>query len=760
MSSGGRTSANSLSLRGTTSKRRRNFSGLPGARDVTTSPALTNNPNNTIVESEIPTSLDSGGLHPTVENATKAAAVTEGPVQEAVHVSGSVEDVDETAGMTEEIPVQEPAEDFQAAPFSRFDPLSLIRCMLILCAWLHCQHHVSFQAIWVLLWAIGFVFSVLPGNILGDAVLPKTLKTVFARLDILDRFKIYPICPFCHSIFPAVSPTDSKCPNCDAPIYRSRPKALLDRLQTVVTDDPDDNGDPTTHPTSPSSHAHVVAPILLLSGALEKFFERPGMVDAVREWKTKPRSDEKLESIQDGEVWKNLKAADGSRFFYDEEENELRIGVSLGIDWFGRKSSNYGPSHSSGVVSFCIQNLNSELRYRPENLIVTGMLPGPTEPTSAQLQNYSKIIVDDLIKLYEDGITVTVLGFPNGFRVRVALISIIADHPAMCKICGFADHGHKIVPCPKCKVPKADMFTGKSLKNGFQKRTSKEHRKLALQYRDLITDEERDTFFAEHGVTKTQWYTMWIKEKILRPDTNKQQRELSFIHEILETFECPAWTGHLPLRVGEPAGGSLTADEYKFAATAPWAIIIPMVWDRFRSDAEKDHKKALDKYEEKMEEYRAKYRLWQRQNRATRGDPPEEPEYPVLRMQLGEEDNFLCFATALKIMIGSSIYREMIPRAKSLLEEYLLGFLQLYGSQCMKPNHHWAVHVFDQIRDFGPFYSFWAFLTERLNKTLKNLNSNNWTGGRLEVSMMREFQRGVQLETAVTAISYHDWKTN
>ncbi|CAK5271991.1 unnamed protein product [Mycena citricolor] len=57
--------------------------------------------------------------------------------------------------------------------------------------------------------------------------------------------------------------------------------------------------------------------------------------------------------------------------------------------------------------------------------------------------------------------------------------------------------------------------------------------------------------------------------------------------------------------------------------------------------------------------------------------------------------------------------------------------------------------MFDQIQDFGPFYSFWAFLTERLNKTLKNLNSNNWTGGRLEVSMMREFQRGVQLETAM-----------
>jgi hypothetical protein len=39
-------------------------------------------------------------------------------------------------------------------------------------------------------------------------------------------------------------------------------------------------------------------------------------------------------------------------------------------------------------------------------------------------------------------------------------------------------------------------------------------------------------------------------------------------------FESPLWAGRLPMRVGEPAGGSLTADEYKFAVTGPWAIIV------------------------------------------------------------------------------------------------------------------------------------------------------------------------------------------
>jgi hypothetical protein len=73
----------------------------------------------------------------------------------------------------------------------------------------------------------------------------------------------------------------------------------------------------------------------------------------------------------------------------------------------------------------------------------------------------------------------------------------------------------------------------------------------------------------------------------------------------------------------------------------------------------------------------------------------------------------------------------------------------------MRPNHHWAVHIPDQISLYGPLNGFWAFLTERLNKILKNLNSNNWTGGRLEVSMMREFHRSTRIDAVVRGTSPH-----
>jgi hypothetical protein len=67
----------------------------------------------------------------------------------------------------------------------------------------------------------------------------------------------------------------------------------------------------------------------------------------------------------------------------------------------------------------------------------------------------------------------------------------------------------------------------------------------------------------------------------------------------------------------------------------------------------------------------------------------------------------------------------------------------------MKPNHHYVVHLPAQIRDYGPVYGFWCFLGERLNKILKSFKSNNWGGGQLEVSIVREWGRDVQLHEMV-----------
>jgi hypothetical protein len=70
----------------------------------------------------------------------------------------------------------------------------------------------------------------------------------------------------------------------------------------------------------------------------------------------------------------------------------------------------------------------------------------------------------------------------------------------------------------------------------------------------------------------------------------------------------------------------------------------------------------------------------------------------------------------------------------------------------VKPNHHWLVHIFDQLDDYGPVYNFWTFLFERLNKVLKSYATNNHVG-EVETTFFRAFSRDVALRDLVSITS-------
>lgn len=67
----------------------------------------------------------------------------------------------------------------------------------------------------------------------------------------------------------------------------------------------------------------------------------------------------------------------------------------------------------------------------------------------------------------------------------------------------------------------------------------------------------------------------------------------------------------------------------------------------------------------------------------------------------------------------------------------------------LRPNHHFATHIFEQLHDYGPVHSFWTYLFERMNKVLKGYAANNHKGGEIEVTFMREFSREAMLRSMV-----------
>lgn len=83
-----------------------------------------------------------------------------------------------------------------------------------------------------------------------------------------------------------------------------------------------------------------------------------------------------------------------------------------------------------------IGNLPRSERFKLENFLVVGTIPGPREPKK-HINSYLRPLVDELVDLWK-GVylkTTSMFGFVPG---RCALLCVSCDLPASRKVCGFA----------------------------------------------------------------------------------------------------------------------------------------------------------------------------------------------------------------------------------------------------------------------------------------------------------------------------------
>lgn len=153
------------------------------------------------------------------------------------------------------------------------------------------------------------------------------------------------------------------------------------------------------------------------------------------------------------------------------------------------------------------------------------------------------------------------------------------------------------------------------------------------------------------------------------------------------------------------------------------------------------------------------------ENQAGSGSAPvdqNDEEEPIAScLHPDDIPHFLKLSRALQLLLRRDIAEFEVNEAEQLLRDYCTelisvcpypsvpgvqtdtNFLQLYGPDVIKPNHHYATHAPDCVRDFGPLHEFWTFLFERLNKVLKSFKTNNRNGGELETTFFREFHRTI-----------------
>lgn len=210
---------------------------------------------------------------------------------------------------------------------STLPPLFLL---YLLISWLHTHFHLPFVAcnaalsiFLIILQAAGIIFT-------PDMPIYFTLATILSHLGVEPDFSVLPVCPVCLEVYPVSTAPDSLCTQCSSPLYRTRKS--LDR-----------RGPTTTKP-----HPLLRFPMKSIEQQLRDILMIPGIEEKLEEWRSRPRSTDVMVDIFDGEVCKTIPAPNGQPFFENPlltHVNELRIGLSLGLDWCGNSTFSSANPH-------------------------------------------------------------------------------------------------------------------------------------------------------------------------------------------------------------------------------------------------------------------------------------------------------------------------------------------------------------------------------------------------------------------------------
>lgn len=194
----------------------------------------------------------------------------------------------------------------------------------------------------------------------------------------------------------------------------------------------------------------------------------------------------------------------GSLFIDRGEEG--RYVFALHVDFFNPEGMNlHGANTSCGIISMACLNLPSEIRYKPENMYIAGIIPGPKQPSLEKLNHYIRPLVDDMVDAWERGIKFSKTArYATGRLTRSAIALAVCDLPAARHLASLAGIGSHFY-CSACKCYHKTTY-GRVDFETWEPRDKETLREFAERWRDAETSFERERLFKSHGVRYSE---MW-----------------------------------------------------------------------------------------------------------------------------------------------------------------------------------------------------------------------------------------------------------
>ena len=443
-----------------------------------------------------------------------------------------------------------------------------------------------------------------------------------------------------------------------------------------------------------SIRPELVYPFATIRQQITSMFRRPGFEELLRHWTNRSQLQNVLSDIYDGRVWKTFKESSeiDSPNFFRPEVADSNLGLMLNLDWFQPYE---GTVYSTGVLYAAICNLPRDVRFRPENMIILGILPGPDEVSLHRINHYLSPIISELESFWS-GVTLnSTYECPNGKEVRAALILVSCDIPAARKLCG---HVSALVACHRCEkkanyANKQHNFGGiADIDEWFIMKDSTKHRQNALDWRRCNSNSDRHRFIKQTGVRWSELLRLpyfdpirfviidpmhclflgiarWIVKRIWVDEKVLTQNDLQRIQKKMEEFQVPADLGRIPGKVHCGEGFSnFTADQWRnffliYATVVLWEHLLP-----------RDRK--------------------------------------ILTH----------FVRVCTILVRRIIEVDDMREAHERLIKIIKLIEENYGEEKITPNLHLSLHLCECSYDYGPLYSFWCFSFERMNGILGKMN--------------------------------------
>lgn len=167
-----------------------------------------------------------------------------------------------------------------------------------------------------------------------------------------------------------------------------------------------------------------------LTSTIQEFLLRPDFIQEWENWRSRVSSDI-LRDVYDGQMWKSFQNVSGSPFL----AAPFSYALVLNIDWFQPYAHTVA---SVGVIYLAFMNIPRHLRYKRQNIILVGIIPGPSEPNH-NVNSFLKPLVSELQNLWS-GVRMKVPQTVNESKevvVRCALLCVACDLPAGRKVCFF-----------------------------------------------------------------------------------------------------------------------------------------------------------------------------------------------------------------------------------------------------------------------------------------------------------------------------------